>query len=165
MLTPRFTSRVDQIISSRNIDRICGFENSACSSAAFLTPGCERDADTFAYVCESDVLETGFALACYQVFRLPPERVFVSVYEDDDDAYALWRDAVGVPETHIHRLGAEDNFWESGPTGALVSDNLHTYLQAQAIKLFLHLSAAITPLHVTRCSPLTLTGAPVACAA
>ena len=53
-----------------------------------------------------------------QVFRLPPERVFVSVYKDDEDAYALWRDAVGVPETHIHRLGAEDNFWESGPTGA-----------------------------------------------
>ncbi len=53
-----------------------------------------------------------------QVYGLPPDRVFVSVYEDDDDAYALWRDTVGVPETHIHRLGAEDNFWESGPTGA-----------------------------------------------
>jgi len=44
--------------------------------------------------------------------------VFVSVYKDDEEAYALWRDAVGVPEAQIHRLGAADNFWESGATGA-----------------------------------------------
>ena len=65
-----------------------------------------------------------------QVFRLPPERVFVSVYKDDDDAFALWRDAIGVPDTHIHRLGAEDNFWESGPTGALVTDGMQSYVQS-----------------------------------
>ena len=62
---------------------------------------------------------TANSRVCSQVYGLPPERVFVSVYKDDDDAYALWRDEMGVPESHIHRLGAEDNFWESGPTGAL----------------------------------------------
>ena len=58
---------------------------------------------------------------CLQVYGLPPERVFVSVYKDDNEAYELWRDSVGVPESHIHRLGAEDNFWESGPTGTPAS--------------------------------------------
>ena len=43
--------------------------------------------------------------------------MFVSVYQDDEEAYALWRDAVGVPEARICRLGAADNFWESGATG------------------------------------------------
>jgi alanyl-tRNA synthetase len=52
-----------------------------------------------------------------KVFNLPPERVVVSVFEDDDEAFAIWRDQVGVPETHIKRMGAEDNFWVSGPTG------------------------------------------------
>jgi alanyl-tRNA synthetase len=52
-----------------------------------------------------------------KVLKLPPERVVVSVFEDDDEAFAIWRDQVGVPETHIKRMGAEDNFWVSGPTG------------------------------------------------
>jgi alanyl-tRNA synthetase len=72
----------------------------------------------------------------HQVFKLPPERVFVSVYEDDDDAYALWRDAVGVPETHIHRLGAEDNFWESGPTGALETDSSQSQMGPSRLTVY-----------------------------
>jgi alanyl-tRNA synthetase len=52
-----------------------------------------------------------------KVFKLPPEQVVVSVFEDDDEAFAIWRDQVGVPETHIKRMGADDNFWVSGPTG------------------------------------------------
>ncbi|PLZ51318.1 alanine--tRNA ligase, partial [Fischerella thermalis WC442] len=51
------------------------------------------------------------------VFKLPPERLVVSVYEEDDEAYAIWRDKIGVPEKRIKRMGAEDNFWASGPTG------------------------------------------------
>ena len=50
-------------------------------------------------------------------FRLPPSRVWVSVYEEDDEAFALWRDGVGVPPARIKRMGAADNFWASGPTG------------------------------------------------
>ncbi len=52
-----------------------------------------------------------------KVFKLPSEQVVVSVFEDDDEAFAIWRDQVGVPETHIKRMGADDNFWVSGPTG------------------------------------------------
>ncbi|MER3493066.1 MAG: alanine--tRNA ligase [Mastigocladus sp. ERB_26_2] len=51
------------------------------------------------------------------VFKLPPERLVVSVYEEDDEAYAIWRDKIGVPEKRIKRMGADDNFWASGPTG------------------------------------------------
>jgi len=52
-----------------------------------------------------------------KVFGLPPERVWVSVYEEDDEALAIWRDVIGVPPERIKRMGAADNFWASGPTG------------------------------------------------
>jgi alanyl-tRNA synthetase len=52
-----------------------------------------------------------------QVFKLPPERLVVSVFEDDDEALAIWRDKIGVNPLRIKRLGADDNFWVSGPTG------------------------------------------------
>ncbi len=51
------------------------------------------------------------------VFKLPPERLVVSVFQEDDEAYAIWRDKVGVSEKRIKRMGADDNFWNSGPTG------------------------------------------------
>lgn len=41
----------------------------------------------------------------------------VSVFEEDDEAYEIWRDVVGVKESHIQRMGAADNFWASGATG------------------------------------------------
>lgn len=50
-------------------------------------------------------------------FKLPLERVWVSVFENDDEALAIWRDEVGVPVERIKRMGAEDNFWSSGATG------------------------------------------------
>ena len=46
--------------------------------------------------------------------RLPEEKVWATVYEDDDEAYALWRDKIGMPEERIVRLGKDDNFWEIG---------------------------------------------------
>jgi alanyl-tRNA synthetase len=52
-----------------------------------------------------------------KVFGLPPERVVVSVFEEDDEAFAIWRDRVSVPVARIKRMGADDNFWVSGPTG------------------------------------------------
>jgi hypothetical protein len=54
------------------------------------------------------------------VYGLPRERVWVSVYEEDEEALALWRDVVGVDPARIRRMGAADNFWASGPTGACV---------------------------------------------
>ena len=52
-----------------------------------------------------------------QEFKVPPEHLVVSVFEDDDEAEAIWRDVVGVSPKRIIRMGADDNFWESGPTG------------------------------------------------
>ncbi|BAD78854.1 alanyl-tRNA synthetase [Synechococcus elongatus PCC 6301] len=52
-----------------------------------------------------------------EVFQVPAERLAVSVFEEDDEAFAIWRDQIGVPEARIQRLGAKDNFWASGPTG------------------------------------------------
>jgi alanyl-tRNA synthetase len=52
-----------------------------------------------------------------KVFNLSPERLVVSVFEDDDEAFAIWRDKIGVNPLRIKRLGADDNFWVSGPTG------------------------------------------------
>jgi alanyl-tRNA synthetase len=51
-----------------------------------------------------------------QVFQLPPERLVVSVFHTDEDAFAIWRDEIGIPAHRIQRMG-EDNFWASGPTG------------------------------------------------
>ncbi|NJK38810.1 MAG: alanine--tRNA ligase [Oscillatoriales cyanobacterium SM2_3_0] len=50
-------------------------------------------------------------------FGLPPERLVVSVFQDDDEAFAIWRDQIGIPAHRIQRMGEADNFWKSGPTG------------------------------------------------
>ncbi|GAB3844697.1 alanine--tRNA ligase [Nesterenkonia populi] len=50
-------------------------------------------------------------------FGLDPERLWVTVYEEDDEAYAIWRDEVGVPEERIQRFGPEDNYWTTGQPG------------------------------------------------
>lgn len=52
-----------------------------------------------------------------EVYKLPPDRIVPSVFEDDDEAFAIWRDKIGIPEHRIQRMGADDNFWASGPTG------------------------------------------------
>ncbi|MFM8293335.1 MAG: alanine--tRNA ligase-related protein, partial [Microcystaceae cyanobacterium] len=45
-----------------------------------------------------------------QAFNLPPERLIVSVFEEDDEAFAIWRDQIGIPAHRIQRMGADDNF-------------------------------------------------------
>ena len=52
-----------------------------------------------------------------EVFGLPSERLVVSVFKEDDEAFAIWRDQIGIPAHRIQRMGEEDNFWTSGPTG------------------------------------------------
>ena len=54
-----------------------------------------------------------------EVLEIPGELLYPSVYEGDDESYAIWRDEIGVPESHIQKLGREDNFWEhgTGPCG------------------------------------------------
>ncbi len=48
---------------------------------------------------------------------LDPERLYVTVHHTDDEAHALWREHVGVPESRIFRLGDRDNFWQMADTG------------------------------------------------
>jgi len=46
--------------------------------------------------------------------KLDPERLWVTVFEDDDEAYGIWRDLVGVPEEKIGRFGEDENYWPGG---------------------------------------------------
>ena len=54
-----------------------------------------------------------------KTLEIPENLLWPSVYEEDDEAYALWRDVIGVPEERIVKLGKADNFWEhgTGPCG------------------------------------------------
>ena len=45
---------------------------------------------------------------------LPPDKLYISIYLDDDEAYEIWNKEVGIPDDHIVRLGKADNFWEHG---------------------------------------------------
>ena len=56
---------------------------------------------------------------CTKVLEIPADRIHISIYEDDDQAFDIWTKEVGVSPDHIVRLGKEDNFWEhgSGPCG------------------------------------------------
>ena len=56
---------------------------------------------------------------CTQVLEMPVEKLWVTIYLDDDESYEIWTKDVGVDPSHIVRLGKEDNFWEhgSGPCG------------------------------------------------
>ncbi len=53
------------------------------------------------------------------IVKLDPERLYPSIYQDDDEAFAIWNEQVGIPAERIFRFGKEDNFWEhgSGPCG------------------------------------------------
>ena len=53
-----------------------------------------------------------------KVLKLDPERLYVSVYKTDDEAYEIWNKEIGVPEDRIVRLGEEDNWWAAGPIGS-----------------------------------------------
>ena len=56
---------------------------------------------------------------CTKVLELPVDRIWVSIYQDDDEAFDIWTKEVGVSPDRIVRFGKEDNFWEhgSGPCG------------------------------------------------
>lgn len=54
-----------------------------------------------------------------EVLEMDPDRLYPSVYKDDDEAFDLWHEMIGIPKDRIYRFGKEDNFWEhgSGPCG------------------------------------------------
>ena len=56
---------------------------------------------------------------CTEVLKMPVDKLWVTIYLDDDEAFKIWTEKVGVPSDRIVRLGKEDNFWEhgTGPCG------------------------------------------------
>ncbi len=50
-------------------------------------------------------------------YKLPKDKLWATVYEDDDEAESLWKELTGMPAGRVVRLGAKDNFWQMGDTG------------------------------------------------
>ena len=65
---------------------------------------------------KEEAIEWGWDLLT-EGYNLPGERLHVSVYKDDDEAYRIWEEKIGVPSDRIVRLGEKDNFWAMGDTG------------------------------------------------
>jgi alanyl-tRNA synthetase len=52
-----------------------------------------------------------------QVFKLIPDRLYATIYEEDEEAFRIWRERIGLPPEKIFRFGKKDNFWAMGETG------------------------------------------------
>jgi alanyl-tRNA synthetase len=81
----------------------------------------KTEACTWAYEYSVDVL------------GLDVDKLWFSIYEDDDDAERIWRDVVGVSPDRIVRMGAKDNFWAAGPTGPCGPCSELYYDQGEAV--------------------------------
>lgn len=66
---------------------------------------------------------------CTKVLEMDPEKLYISVYEDDDEAYDIWTKDIGVDPSHMVRFGKEDNFWEHG---AVRADRALKYIMTAA---------------------------------
>jgi len=62
---------------------------------------------------KKESLEWGWEF-CTEWLEMPEDKLWATIYEDDDEAFEIWRDVIGMPEEKIIRLGKEDNFWEIG---------------------------------------------------
>ena len=51
---------------------------------------------------------------CTEWLEMPKDKLWATIYENDDEAFEIWRDVIGMPEERIVRLGKDDNFWEIG---------------------------------------------------
>lgn len=51
---------------------------------------------------------------CTKVMEIPEDKIWITIYLDDDEAFQIWNEDVGIPKEKIVRLGKEDNFWEHG---------------------------------------------------
>jgi len=52
-----------------------------------------------------------------KVIGFPEDKLWISIFKDDDESYDIWHNFIGLPEKRIVRLGEKDNFWKVGPTG------------------------------------------------
>jgi alanyl-tRNA synthetase len=64
---------------------------------------------------KKEAIEMGWDLLIHQ-WGLPPERMWITIYSDDDEAFKLWRE-IGFPAERIVRMGEKDNFWAMGEIG------------------------------------------------
>jgi alanyl-tRNA synthetase len=71
---------------------------------------------SFGNYFKKDAMRFAWELLTEQ-FSLPKDKLYVSVYEEDDEAAELWSAFIGIPPQRIVRLGAKDNFWQMGDTG------------------------------------------------
>ncbi|XP_073292814.1 alanine--tRNA ligase, chloroplastic/mitochondrial isoform X2 [Primulina huaijiensis] len=65
---------------------------------------------------KQDAIKWAWELSTLE-FGLPADRLWISVYEKDDETFAIWQNEIGIPANRIKRLGEDDNFWTSGVTG------------------------------------------------
>ena len=83
-----------------------------------------------------------------QVLEMPKDKLYISVYENDDEAWDIWTKEIGVEESHMKRLGKEDNFWEhgSGPLRPLLGDLLRPGGEARLRQAHLRRGLRLRPL-------------------
>ncbi|HLY29312.1 MAG TPA: alanine--tRNA ligase, partial [Aggregatilineales bacterium] len=65
---------------------------------------------------KSDAIRYAYDLLT-RVYELPTDRLYYTVHKDDDDAYRIWTEEIGVPEDRVYRLGDKTNFWQMADTG------------------------------------------------
>jgi len=65
---------------------------------------------------KEEAIEFGWELMT-EVYKLPEEKLWVTVFEEDDDAYDIWKGKIGIRQSRIERMGKEDNYWSMGDTG------------------------------------------------
>ncbi|MEW6046915.1 MAG: alanine--tRNA ligase, partial [Bacillota bacterium] len=73
---------------------------------------------------KKEAIEWGWEFVT-RVLEIDPELLWASIYQDDDEAFAIWRERVGLPAERIVRLGKEDNFWEIGVGPCGPSSEIH----------------------------------------
>jgi alanyl-tRNA synthetase len=65
---------------------------------------------------KKEAIEFGWKLLT-EVYKLPVEKLWVTVFEEDDEASELWQKVIGLPQDRVLRMGEKDNFWSMGETG------------------------------------------------
>ena len=71
---------------------------------------------SFAYYFKREAITFAWTFVTEEL-KLPKDKLYVTVYENDDEAYNLWQEIAGMPAEHITRMGEKDNFWTMGDTG------------------------------------------------
>ena len=111
-----------------------GYQRAATSQKCVRAGGKHNDLDNVGYTArhhtffemlgnfsfgdyfKADAIEFAWSLVTRE-YGLPPERLLITVFHEDDEAYDLWRKVAGLPEDKIIRIPTKDNFWSMGDTG------------------------------------------------